>query len=222
MVCIRTNCYVMKNTFLLIASVFIAISTFSQQNEVQNAGSSHSALANFEAIHKGNAVQLSWTALDETNVASHEIQKSTNGSSFINIGTLVAQNNPSSYNYTFLDATPAEGNNYYRLRTIDKAGNVTFSNIIKVNNGFRRTDVRVLPNPVQGGVLNLQLLNIASGKYAISLYSNAGQKVFARSLDLTDGSSTEAVNLPQNLGHGIYFLQFTNGDMRINKQVMIQ
>ncbi|MCW3109974.1 MAG: hypothetical protein JWQ09_4480, partial [Segetibacter sp.] len=66
------------------------------------------------------------------------------------------------------------------------------------------------------------LSNINSGKYAISLYSNAGQKVFARSLDLTDGSLTETINLPQNVGKGLYFLQLTNGEMRINKQVIIQ
>lgn len=179
-------------------------------------------LENFKSLQKGNTVQLSWTTQYENNIARHEIQKSTNRFSFTNIGNLTAQNNAAPYRYTFLDATPVSANNYYRLRTVDKFGNESFSNILRVNNGVGRTDIRVLPNPVQQGVLNVQLTNINSGKYAISLYSNAGHKVFARSLDLSFGSLTKTINLPQNLDHGVYFLQITNGDMRINKQVVLQ
>ncbi|GEO11436.1 hypothetical protein SAE01_39320 [Segetibacter aerophilus] len=179
-------------------------------------------LSNFEAQQKGNAVQLGWIAMYEADAESHEIQKSANGSSFTNIGNLVAQNYAGTYRYSFLDATPVEGLNYYRLRTLSKDGRETFSNIIQVDRGVGRTDLRILPNPVQRGVLNLQLNNISSGKYAISLYSNSGQKVFARSLDLLEGSITQTINLPQNLGHGMYFLQLTNGDTRINKQVILQ
>ncbi|MCW3111609.1 MAG: type sorting protein [Segetibacter sp.] len=211
----------MKNTFLLTASVILTLLASSTDGFAQNA-TSNSAVSSFEALQKGKSVQISWTALYEANVNTHEIQKSINGSSFNTIGTLIAQNNAAPYRYNFLDATPTEGNNYYRLRTIDKQGKETLSNILMVNNGFGRTDIRILPNPVQGGVLNLQLQNINSGKYAIALYSSGGQKVFARSLDLSDGSLTETINLPQNLTHGIYVLQFTNAETRINKQLLIQ
>ncbi|MCW3081564.1 T9SS type A sorting domain-containing protein [Segetibacter sp.] len=212
----------MKNAFLLVASLIFSTVSFPFESIGQNTTTKNS-LTNFEALHKGSAIQLSWTALYETDLTSHEIQKSANGSSFTNIGTLVAQNNAGSYRYTFLDASPVEGLNYYRLRTLDKRGYETFSNIIEVDRGFGRTNVMVLPNPVRGGVLNLQLSNINSGKYAISLYSNSGQKVFAPSLDLSNGSLTQTINLPQNLGRGIYFLQFSNGgDTRINKQVLLQ
>src|SRR4030095_2246614 len=110
----------------------------------------------------------------------------------------------------------------YRLRSIDKRGNSTFSNILRVNSGFRRSDMVVIPNPVKNGVLNLQLSNFNNGKYNISLYSNAGQKVFARSMNFSDGSSTETINLPTNISRGTYFLQVTDGQNRINKQVLLQ
>jgi hypothetical protein len=210
----------MKNTFLLVAAVIF--STVIYDKSEAQANHSQTSLADFQALQKGNAVQLSWTALFENNLSSHEIQKSTNGSSFASVGTVVAQNNATPFRYTFIDATPAEGNNYYRLRSLDKQGNETFSNILRVNNGFGRTEIRVLANPAQSGVLNLQMSNINSGKYAISLYSNSGQKVFARSLDLTNGSTTQTINLPQNLGRGMYFLQVTDGEMRINKEVLLQ
>jgi hypothetical protein len=210
----------MKNTFLLIAALICCSVSLPVKSSAQHQ--SENLLTNFEALQKGNAVELSWTAVYETSASSHEVQKSVNGSSFRNIGTLIAQNNAGTYRYTFLDATPVEGMNYYRLRSLSKNGNETFSSIIQVDRGIVRTNVGVLPNPVQGGVLNLQLDNINSGKYSISLYSNSGQKVFARSLDLTNGSVTQTINLPQTLGRGMYFLQLSNSNTRIDKEVILQ
>jgi hypothetical protein len=212
----------MKNIILFFATVLSTGYVFPQVRQNVNTESSISALANFEANRKGNTVQLSWVALHERDVASHEIQKSANGSPFRNIGTLKAQNDVNSYAYSFIDATPVPGENYYRLRTVDKNGNATFSDILNVNDGLGRTNLRVLGNPVQGGVLNLQLANIASGKYFISLYNSTGEKVFAHSLNLSDGSLTETINLPRTLGNGTYYLEFCNGDLRINRQLMLQ
>jgi hypothetical protein len=138
------------------------------------------------------------------------------------MGALVAQNSASPLKYSFIDAAPIEGVNYYRLRTTDKRGVVTYSKILEVDNGFRKTEVRVISNPVRGGVMNLQINNINSGKYYIALYSNGGQQVFAQSMNLTSGSSTETINLPQSLASGSYFLQVNNGQTRINKQVLLQ
>ncbi len=211
----------MKTLFILSAAFFSLVAS-AQNNPLQTTQQNMVSLTDFETSQKGNAVELSWTASNEVDLNNYEIQKSTNGSSFMNIGTVVAQNNGASFKYTFLDATPIEGENYYRLRSIDKKGNSILSDILHVNNGFGKTDVRVLPNPVQRGVLNLQMTNISNGKYIISLYSNAGQKVFARSLDLTQGSTTETINLPLNIGRGMYFLQVTDGVMRINKEVILQ
>lgn len=211
----------MKNTILLIATVFFT-ATVTAQNLSSSPAVAITTLANFDAQQKGGAVQLSWVALNERDLSRHEIQKSTNGSAFTNIGTITAQNSASTYSYTFLDATPTAGNNYYRLRSIDRKGYETVSNIIEVNQGVGKTDLRVLGNPLQAGILNLQLSNINSGKYFISLYSNAGERILARSLNLTDGSLTQTINLPGTLARGLYFLEFTNGDLRINKQVLLQ
>ena len=215
----------MKTLYLSLLSVLLTGATFAQftnQLSASNNMEGAASLASFAVVKEGNALRLSWTAMNENNMLSHEIQKSTNGSSFSSIGTVAAQNNPALYQYTFSDATPVSGNNYYRLRSTDETGRVSYSNILQLNDGVYKTDFVVLPNPVNGGVLNLQLFNFSSGKYNISLYSNGGQKVFARSTYFSQGSSTEVINLPPDLGKGLYFLQVTDGVNRINKQVMLQ
>ncbi|HEX8460006.1 MAG TPA: T9SS type A sorting domain-containing protein [Segetibacter sp.] len=216
----------MKAVYTFTLAVFISVSAFAQEYPTNQTGNNTTAvqakLSDFEAFRNANTINIFWTALAESNMASHVVERSANGSSFSNMGTLVAQNSASPLKYSFIDAAPIEGVNYYRLRTTDKRGVVTYSKILEVDNGFRKTEVRVISNPVRGGVMNLQINNINSGKYYIALYSNGGQQVFAQSMNLTSGSSTETINLPQSLASGSYFLQVNNGQTRINKQVLLQ
>lgn len=179
-------------------------------------------LANFKAAQRTNAIEVSWNALSESNMLRHEIERSTNGSSFTVIGTVAAQNSSVAYKYNFLDATPVKGNNYYRLRSVSLSGEVTYSNILRLNMGVGRTDMIVISNPIRSGLVNLQLSNMQKGKYAISIFNNAGQKVYTQLMDLMDGSSTEAINLPSNVAKGTYFVQLTNGSERFTKQILVQ
>ncbi len=179
-------------------------------------------LANFKAAQRTNAIEVSWNALSESNMLRHEIERSTNGSSFTIIGAVAAQNSSVVYKYNFLDATPTKGNNYYRLRSTSLSGDVTYSNILRLNMGAGRTDMVVISNPVRGGIVNLQLSNMAKGKYAINVFNNVGQRVYTQSMDLTDGSSSEAINLPSNVAKGTYFVQLTNGSKRFTKQILVQ
>lgn len=179
-------------------------------------------LANFKAAQRTNAIEVSWNALSESNMLRHEIERSTNGSSFTVIGNVAAQNSSVAYKYNFLDATPAKGNNYYRLRSISLSGDVTYSNILRLNMGVGKTDMIVISNPVRGGIVNLQLSNMQKGKYAINIFNTTGQRVYNQSMDLSDGSSTETINLPSNVARGTYFVQLTNGSERFNKQILVQ
>jgi hypothetical protein len=179
-------------------------------------------LSNFKVAERTNAVNLSWTAFNETNMVRHDIERSSNGSSFTSIGSVAAQNNRTSYNYNYLDATPTQGTNYYRLRSVSNTGEVSYSNILRINLGARKTDLAILSNPVVGRNVNLQLSNFNRGQYAINVFNNVGQKVFTQSMNLTGGSSTEIVSLPSGITRGNYFLQFTNGSTNITRQMLVQ
>ncbi len=179
-------------------------------------------LANFKAAQRTSAIELSWNALSESNMLRHEIERSTNGSSFTIIGSVVAQNSSVPYKYSFVDATPVKANNYYRLRSVSLSGDVTYSNILRLNMGVGKTDMTIISNPVRGGVVNLQLSNMEKGKYAINVFNNVGQAIYTQSMNLTDGSSTEVINLPSNVAKGTYFVQLTNGSARFTKQILVQ
>ena len=180
------------------------------------------SLANFRASERTNAVNLNWTAFNESNMLRHDIEKSSNGAAFTVIGSVPAQNNSTTYKYDFLDATPIQGNNYYRLRSVSNTGDVTYSSILRVNLGATRTDLNIISNPVIGHNVHLQLTNFEQGKYAINVYNSGGQKVYSQPMELAGGSSTQMVSLPSNISRGNYFLQLTNGYTNVTKEIMVQ
>lgn len=217
----------MKKMYLWLLCIIASATAYSQQeypsNEVGNNSTAVGAsLSNFQARQNNNGVQLLWTALDESNMLSHEIEKSANGSSFTVVGRFTARNSAAPFTYTYADATPVEGINYYRVRSTDKNGVVTYSRIMQVDNSYRKSELRIIPNPVQNGMLNMQLNNFSGGKYVVSLLSSSGQRILARTLDISDGSVVQSVALPSGLARGTYMLQLTNGETSINRQVVVQ
>lgn len=217
----------MKTIYTTLLIAVSGITASAQSDYPTNAIGNNSTattvtLSNFSAQSRSNAVELTWAATGETNMREHVVEKSRNGEDFRSIGTITAQNIGTNYTYSYIDATPVEGMNYYRIRTTDKSGKQTLSNILTVNNGYRKRDLAVMPNPVRNGVLNMQLSNFSGGRYNISLVSNNGQRVYAQSMNLSDGTTTETVYLPRNLSAGMYVLHITDGQTIVNKQVMLQ
>jgi hypothetical protein len=215
----------MKKIYIMMSSAFIAVTSFTQTTTTASNDniSSSAILADFDARTAANGIDLSWVATSEGNMVRHDVERSTNGSSFTSIGFVNAQNSATPYRYTFRDAAPVGGNNYYRLRSTDRRGVVTYSRIININaNSFTRTDVRVFPNPVQGRMLNLQMKNMNAGKYNVVMYNSAGQQVVAQTLDLTEGSATRSIDLPRYISRGNYFVLVSGGRDHFRQQVVVQ
>jgi hypothetical protein len=220
----------MKKIYLSIVIALLVTSANAQNSNSPDLFSTASNrtsepvsnLANFRANEYGNSIQIIWNALTESNLLRHEIERSANGSGFSVIGAVTAQNSITPVKYNFLDASPTQGNNYYRLRSVNRSGDVTYSPVLNVNMGTtRKTSMTVLSNPVRDKVINLQLSNIQRGRYAITIFNNAGQRFYAQSMDLSDGSLTEIINLPSTVSRGTYFVQLTNGAINVIKQIVV-
>ncbi|HEY1869769.1 MAG TPA: T9SS type A sorting domain-containing protein, partial [Chitinophagaceae bacterium] len=98
-------------------------------------------LINFTATAVQGKTQLSWKTTNEINTGYFEIQRSTNGVNFVTAGKVKAVNNGMRNSYSFTDALPADGKNYYRLKEVDISGSYVYSSIVFVqlnsNNSFR-------------------------------------------------------------------------------------
>ncbi len=87
-------------------------------------------LKDFTAKLQGSRVLLSWETLTETNVNRFEIEKSYDGLTWSVLGNSEANNKAAAYQ--LLDNAPQNGNNYYRLKIVDKDGAYQYSKIASV------------------------------------------------------------------------------------------
>ena len=209
-----------NDPYVATASGFNAFSPFI----VANFTALPIAYQGQSAFQKNNGIQVEWQSSFEINVDRYIIQKSNSGSDFRDAGMVLAQgNNQSSVNYVWFDANPFNGNNFYRIRAIDRDGSSKYSSVMKVSINSGKPNLVVYPNPVNGSLLNLQLTNMAKGTYTAILFNASGQKVFSNLINSEGGSSSQSLKLPASLKPGIYNLQLNNGsDVKINKEIAVE
>ncbi|MFY7884235.1 MAG: beta strand repeat-containing protein, partial [Dolichospermum sp.] len=80
------------------------------------------SFTNIKATKVATGNKIEWKVI-QTNASHFQVQHSTNGSNFENIGTISANSlNGSEVSYSFLHTSPISGTNYYRIVVNDKDG----------------------------------------------------------------------------------------------------
>lgn len=103
-------------------------------------------LISFNATPKDNWVHLNWQTASELLNSHFELEKSKNGITFENIGTVAGKGNESSgANYQFKDPNTPQ-TTYYRLKQIDLDAVFHYSQIISVE-GIYSPNKAPYPNP---------------------------------------------------------------------------
>ncbi len=101
-------------------------------------------------------IHLSWTTANEINNAGFDIERSHDGNNFENVGWVDGHGSESGpFNYTFTDAHPVKGRNYYRLKQNDFDGKFDYSHITHID--IKRSgNLSIFPNPVTD-FINIQV-----------------------------------------------------------------
>jgi protocatechuate 3,4-dioxygenase beta subunit len=171
-------------------------------------------LESFTAAPQGGSVLLRWAVSEEINVDSYQIEFGTNGRDFNSIGSVVANN---GRNYSLLHTAPVSGLNYYRLKTTDKDGKVSYSEVRKVNFGKGNT-VAVYPNPAKDN-LNITVTGSMVNRGAtIQIMDIQGRVLVQRNTNAI--SQTESVNL-SGLASGHYIVRIITEAEVINKAIEV-
>ncbi|HET8828590.1 MAG TPA: T9SS type A sorting domain-containing protein, partial [Pelobium sp.] len=151
----------------------------------------------------GKSVNLNWRTTNEVNTKDFSIERRTDNTDFVSIGTRNSQNTEGVHNYAFTDNDPVSGNAYYRLKQIDNDGKFTYSDIVSVN-VTGGTSVSVYPNPTTDA------LNVGHGEGSngsLSIFDLQGKSMISQAL--VNGSTNTAVNVA-NLTPGTYVLSIQN------------
>lgn len=186
-------------------------------NPLQAFSSLPVELSSFRAIKEATQAVLVWETASELNNDKFIIERSSgNDAKFQSLGEVAGKGTThEAQQYHFVDETPAEGVNYYRLRQIDLDGNFEYSDITTLD--FRsQDDIAIFPTLVSE-VLKVKLPKAYSTeKTMVSIYNLQGAVLFEQD---QIGSDAYEVLLPE-LQAGQYIVLATCGPL--TKRTMIQ
>ena|GEM_PF-951585 len=176
-----------------------------------------------KASQQNGGVQVDWTSKTETDMLRYEVEKSTYGTTFAKTNSTTALGNSTSpVNYNWFDVKPNMGTNFYRVKGIDKAGNVRYSDIVRVLFGKGEPHIVVYPSPMEGNTFKVDMYNLAKGNFQLNLYNAMGQKVYTEQWQHDGSQATKIIQIKGEIGKGAYQLQLSGDNGFKTSQIIIK
>lgn len=154
-------------------------------------------LLSFDAQKEGTTAQLSWVTSSEQDNTGFDVERSLDGKQWQSLGFVASQaqdgNSPLRLSYTYIDYSPVNGQNFYRLKQMDINGDYQYSQVRMVN--FKDgSSVQVHPNPVQENVMvsgltgkNKIVVTNVLGQVVLRVYTNGEENKELHTAVLTPG-----------------------------------
>jgi hypothetical protein len=176
-------------------------------------------LISFKGQAAGNTVILNWSTASEQASEQFAVQRSSDASEFVSIGTRQSAGTTDRQQYYSLtDEEPNNGLNYYRLQQVDRDGSVVYSKPIAVRVDASLPYASLLENPTDGQTVQLKLYQMEAPQVRLSALT--GQAITGQ---LTHSSTTEAVFTPTSpLSPGLYVLTVQEGATRQAMKVVVK
>jgi len=168
-------------------------------------------LSAFNAIpdQQQSKVNLTWTTATEINANHFEVERSTDGRNFTEVGMVFAfENTTEQKNYQFTDKISSLIGPviYYRLRQVDIDGKAEYSatRIVKISKELGNTiTIFTYPNPVNKELSITIPANWQNKKVTYELFNAYGQSSIKT--EIANSSQTERLNV-SSLTRGLYFV----------------
>ena len=177
--------------------------------------------ASFEAEAKDNGVALEWSTSSETNNDKFLIQRSTDGLNFENIGEVAAVGNSSKLEkYSYSDAHPMPGTNFYKVVQVDFDGKSSESEVLQVQfevePGVKWTQVG--PNPVQD-MMNVGFSTETSQNFTLQVIDIQGRVLQSRTIEAFAGQNNLDLDMGQ-FAAGFYYVQLSSPTVKLDKKIL--
>ncbi len=162
-------------------------------------------LLSFTATKEKASVLLQWNVENEVDLANYQVERSVDGAVFSTLGKLDPQpGNAPVKTYRYTDHQPVIGNNYYRLKMVDKNGAFTYS-LVRLVEFDNNTIIRLYPNPFHTN-LKVEVFKNNSRKNILSVYTIHGRLLLQREF-------TGAVDVSfQGMAAGTYIVLVNDGE----------
>jgi hypothetical protein len=154
-----------------------------------------------------NSNLIKWTSAEETNLLAYQVQRSDDNIHFIDVenGNITPANNTTATSYSFIDLHPGLGNQYYRLKMIEKSGSKSYSSVAVVKKGATSIlSMNVYPNPATD-FLEIEMKSMQYKNVGISIINEEGKLLYSGQ-NIFNGQAHLSINI-QELPVGQYFVK---------------
>lgn len=170
----------------------------------------------FTAVANKQGVALNWKTGDELNTGRFNVQHSTDGSNFTNIGE-VAAGGSGAHDYNFTDIHPSQGDNFYRIQEVDIDGQFTYSSVARANvSNLAVNEFYLINNPVQN-TLRVHI-GVNSSNATLAVFDMTGKLVMRTPVTADEIQQIDAASLTP----GIYTIQYISATKKVSKKFVKQ
>jgi hypothetical protein len=175
-------------------------------------------MTSFSAKKAATSTVISWLTSSEKDNALFQIERSANATDFTAIGEVKAAGNSNGVkNYTFTDATPLSGVNYYRLKAVEYSGATTTSKVVSVNfTGKGGDKMSLSPNPTHD-IVRVELMAADASTVLAQITDMTGRVVLSQNVAVSKGANILPFSVSA-LPSGAYFVKINGEATRFVKQ----
>ena len=165
-------------------------------------------MLSFTAQLQNESVIINWSATNENDLNNYVVQKSSNGSSWNDIHTVI----PGAAvinNYFITDADKNVSAVYYRLKQLQRTGQPLYSKVLKLGPGNAGAG-NITNSTVIKETVALQLTATANYSYLVEIYTVNGSRIKQQQVAVYTGFNAASVDMSAYTGIGLYILTVRN------------
>ncbi|TAH05504.1 MAG: T9SS C-terminal target domain-containing protein [Sphingobacteriales bacterium] len=150
-------------------------------------------------------VDLDWAVEKSTGITNFEIQKSTDGATWLTINNISSKQNNQPDQYYYHDKNKISGTIYYRIKLNYADGASRYTAVKALTAVIDKSFVTVSPNPTKGQV-TIQVNASKTEKAGVQITDNNGKTIWLTSTELITGNNSIKTNCLQNMPNGVYYV----------------
>ena len=216
----------MLDTNNIVFTVNPGIPATFDANRFRIVFKSNSALpvrfTSINAVPVNEDVKVTWSVAEEENIVKYEIERSGDGTSFSRQGEIASTGNNSTQSYSWMDQSPLEGNNYYRVRAKEANGNTFLSKMVMVKMKETTDEFNIYPNPVRNREVNVSISARQRGVYSLIITDAAGRMIINKKIEHAGGNYSHRIHLGNTIAAGVYNLKIFNDETTHNQKIMVE
>ncbi|MFL5745597.1 MAG: T9SS type A sorting domain-containing protein [Niastella sp.] len=181
-------------------------------NPASPCGALPITLTQWSGVYKNNKTYLNWQAENALNFSHFVVEHGTDGIHFSPLGQVsTVASTAFSQSYSYEDAFPVEGVNYYRLKMVDLDGKYAYSGILLIRTNGSGIQISATPNPFTDHVV-ISIQSTTNETASLRLLNSDGKLVWRKTIFVSAGNNVQYFNDLQSLPKGVYIIKVDKGN----------